>query len=174
VQELLSALTTICRLQAAAYISHYHRAGSLPSFLAVSLHDPISWPRAQVVRLSSITSGRWVLSAEACDAITLLPSSPNPSTPWLQGCSRLTQLKNRLGDQRGGSEWEPIKILLRRVELGLCPKSTTKDSHTSLPRSRSHNGLTNPRNKSQTNPTRKHNSKSKRLRQSGKHQADCP
>jgi hypothetical protein len=31
-----------------------------------------------------------------------------------------------------------------------------------------------PRNKSQTNPTRKHNSKSKGLRQSGKHQADRP
>jgi hypothetical protein len=59
-------------------------------------------------------------------------------------------------------------------ELGLCPKPTTKDSQTSLPRSRSHNGPTNPRNKSQTNPTRKHNSKSKGLRQSGKHQADHP
>jgi hypothetical protein len=44
----------------------------------------------------------------------------------------------------------------------------------SLPRSRSHNGPTNPRNKSQTNPMRKHNSKSKGLRQSGNHQADCP
>jgi hypothetical protein len=48
------------------------------------------------------------------------------------------------------------------------------DSHTSLPRSRSHNGPTNPRNKPQLNPTRQRNSKSKRLRQSGKHQADRP
>jgi hypothetical protein len=48
------------------------------------------------------------------------------------------------------------------------------DSHTSLPRSRSHNGSTNPRNKPQLNPTRKHNSKSKGLRQFGKHQADRP
>jgi hypothetical protein len=31
-------------------------------------------------------------------------------------------------------------------ELGLCPKFTTKDSHTSLSSSRSHNGPTNPRN----------------------------
>jgi hypothetical protein len=60
------------------------------------------------------------------------------------------------------------------VEFGLYPKFTTTDSHTSLPRSRSHNGPTNPRNKPQLNPTRKHNSKSKRLRQSGKHQADRP
>jgi hypothetical protein len=30
------------------------------------------------------------------------------------------QLKDRIGDQRGGSEWEPKKILLK--ELGLCPK----------------------------------------------------
>jgi hypothetical protein len=44
----------------------------------------------------------------------------------------------------------------------------------SLPRSHSPNGPTNPRNKSQTNPTRKHNSKSKGLSLSGKHQADCP
>jgi hypothetical protein len=37
-------------------------------------------------------------------------------------------------------------------ELGLYPKFTTKDSHTSLPRSHSHNGPTNPRNKPQTIP----------------------
>jgi hypothetical protein len=59
-------------------------------------------------------------------------------------------------------------------ELGLCPKSTTKDSHTSLPRSCSHNRPTNPRNRSQTNLTWKHNSKSKGRRQFAKHQADCP
>jgi hypothetical protein len=52
------------------------------------------------------------------------------------------------------------------------PKSTTKDSHTRMPRSCSHNGPTNPRNKCQTNPTWKHNSKSKGLRQSGKHLAN--
>jgi hypothetical protein len=48
-------------------------------------------------------------------------------------------------------------------ELGLCPKFTTKDSHTSLPRSRSHSGPTNPRNKPQTIPKRKHDSRSKGL-----------
>jgi hypothetical protein len=36
-------------------------------------------------------------------------------------------LKDRIGDQRGGSEWEPIKILLK--ELGLCPKFKSR-SHT--------------------------------------------
>jgi hypothetical protein len=41
-------------------------------------------------------------------------------------------------------------------ELGTCPKFTTKDSHTNLPRSRSHNKPTNHRNKSQTIPKRKH------------------
>jgi hypothetical protein len=63
------------------------------------------------------------------------------------------------------------------VEFGLYPKFTTTHSYTSLPRSRSHNRPTNPRNKPQLNPTRKHNSKSKGLRQSGKHQANrrqCP
>jgi hypothetical protein len=59
-------------------------------------------------------------------------------------------------------------------ELGLCPKFIPKDSHTSFLRLCSHNGPTNLRNKSQTNPTRNHNSKSKGLRQSGKHQADRP
>jgi hypothetical protein len=34
-------------------------------------------------------------------------------------------------------------------ELSLYPKFTTKDSHTSLPRSRSHYVPTNPRNKPQ-------------------------
>jgi hypothetical protein len=86
----------------------------------------------------------------------------------------LGRMKDRLGDQRGGSEWEPIKILLGGYELGLYPKFTTTDSHTSFPRSCSHNGPTNPRNKPQLNPTRKHNSKSKGLRQSGKRQEDRP
>jgi hypothetical protein len=49
-------------------------------------------------------------------------------------------------------------------EPGLYPKFTTKDFHTSLPRSRSHNGPTNPRNTPQTIPKRKHDSRSKGLR----------
>jgi hypothetical protein len=59
-------------------------------------------------------------------------------------------------------------------EPGLCPKFTTKDSHTSLPRSRSHNGPTNPRNKPQTIPKRKHNSRSKGLSNPTQCQADGP
>jgi hypothetical protein len=49
-------------------------------------------------------------------------------------------------------------------ELGLYPKFTTTDSHTSLPRSRSQNRPTNPRNKPQMIPKRKHETRSKRLR----------
>jgi hypothetical protein len=59
-------------------------------------------------------------------------------------------------------------------ELGLCPKFTTKDSHTSLPRSRSHNGPTNPRNKPKLKATRKRNSRSKGLKQSAVAWADRP
>jgi hypothetical protein len=59
-------------------------------------------------------------------------------------------------------------------ELGLCPKFTTKDSHTSLPRSRSHNGPTNHRNKPQTIPKRKHDSRSEGLSCPAVHQVDCP
>jgi hypothetical protein len=32
-------------------------------------------------------------------------------------------LKDRLGDQRGGSEWEPIKILLQRENSAYAPNS---------------------------------------------------
>jgi hypothetical protein len=56
----------------------------------------------------------------------------------------------------------------------LCPKFTTKDSHTSLPRSRSHNGPTNPRNKSQTNHKRERNSRRKGHRQTTVLWADGP
>jgi hypothetical protein len=48
-------------------------------------------------------------------------------------------------------------------ELGLYPKFSNKDLHTSLPRSRSHYGPTNPRNKPQTIPKRKHETRSKGL-----------
>jgi hypothetical protein len=48
-------------------------------------------------------------------------------------------------------------------ELGQYPKFTTKDSHTSLPRSRSHYGPTNPRNKPQMIPKWKHETRSKGL-----------
>jgi hypothetical protein len=59
-------------------------------------------------------------------------------------------------------------------ELGLYPKFTTKDSHTSLPRSRSHDGRTNPRNKPQLIPKRKHEPRSKGLSYSAAVLADGP
>jgi hypothetical protein len=59
-------------------------------------------------------------------------------------------------------------------ELGLYPKFTTTDSHMSLPKSGSHNGRTNPRNKPQTIPKRKHEARSKGLSCPETTQADCP
>jgi hypothetical protein len=59
-------------------------------------------------------------------------------------------------------------------ELSLYPKFTTKDSHTGLPRSRSHSIHTNPRNKPQTIPKRKHDSRSKGLSCLAKALADGP
>jgi hypothetical protein len=59
-------------------------------------------------------------------------------------------------------------------ELGICLKFTTKDSHTSLPRARNHNGPTNPRNKLQTILKWKHDSRSKGLSYPAKAQADGP
>jgi hypothetical protein len=61
-----------------------------------------------------------------------------------------------------------------KVELGMCPKFTTKDSYTCLSRSRSHNGPTNPRSKPQTIQKRKRNTRSKGLSSSARHQADGP
>jgi hypothetical protein len=52
-----------------------------------------------------------------------------------------------------------------KSRIQLCPKLTTKDSHTSLPRSCCHNGPTNPRSNSQHNQKRKHNSRGKGLSQ---------
>jgi hypothetical protein len=66
------------------------------------------------------------------------------------------------------------KISSPKRELSLDPKFTTKDSHTSLPRSRSHDGRTNPRNKPQTIPKRKHEPRSKGLSCSAAVQADGP
>jgi hypothetical protein len=59
-------------------------------------------------------------------------------------------------------------------ELSLYPKFTTKNSHMSLPRSCSHYGPTNPGNKPQTIPKRKHESRSKRLSNPAQCQADGP
>jgi hypothetical protein len=59
-------------------------------------------------------------------------------------------------------------------ELDLNPKFTTKDSHTSLPRSRSHDGRTNPRNKPEMIPKRKHELRSKGPSCSAAVQADDP
>jgi hypothetical protein len=59
-------------------------------------------------------------------------------------------------------------------ELGLYPKFTTKDSHTNLSRSRSHYEPTNTRNKLQTIPKRKHESRSKGLSNPAQCRADGP
>jgi hypothetical protein len=59
-------------------------------------------------------------------------------------------------------------------ELGLYPIFTTKDSHTSLPRSCSHYRPTNPRNKPQMIPKRKHEPRSKGLSSPANTLADSP
>jgi hypothetical protein len=75
--------------------------------------------------------------------------------------------------EKGGSEWEPIKIILQR-EISAYVPNHNQGFHTSLPRSRSHNGPTNPRNKPQTIPKWKHNSRSKGLSCPAKPLADSP
>jgi hypothetical protein len=55
------------------------------------------------------------------------------------------RMKDWLGDRRGG-EWMGADKNSSQ-ELGLCPQITSQESRTHLPRSRSHNGPTDPRNK---------------------------
>jgi hypothetical protein len=84
------------------------------------------------------------------------------------------KLKDRLHDQRRGEWMGADKNSSPKRELGLCPKFTTKDPHMSLPKSRSHDGPTNPRRKPQTIPKPKRNSKNKGLSSSALDEADCP
>jgi hypothetical protein len=51
------------------------------------------------------------LSKVACLANTSCAINLSCSSSLMSG-TLLPTLKDRLGDQRGGSEWEPIKILL--------------------------------------------------------------
>jgi hypothetical protein len=63
-----------------------------------------------------------VLGPDVHTTFLLSGVSPGPITEVL--------VKDRLCDQRGGSEWEPIKNLLK--ELGLCPNRNSK-SHIPTP-----------------------------------------
>jgi hypothetical protein len=83
-------------------------------------------------------------------------------------------MKDWLSDQRVGEWMGADKNSSSNSRTQLCPKITSKGSHTNLPRSHSQNGPTNRRNKSQTNPKRKHNSRSKGLRQFAVAWVDCP
>jgi hypothetical protein len=71
-------------------------------------------------------------------------------------------MKDWLGDQRGGSEWEPIKIFPKGWTWPM-PQIHNQGSPHDFPRSRSHNRPTNPRNKPQLKATRKCNTGSKDL-----------
>jgi hypothetical protein len=62
----------------------------------------------------------------------------------------------------------------RRMNSAYATKLTTKGTHTSFPKSHSHNGPTNPRNKPQLKATRKRNTRSKGLWRSAQPGADRP
>ena len=59
------------------------------------------------------------------------------------------KVNDRDGDERGGSEWEPIKILFQR-ELGLCSEITSKCPPHVLSRSRSNHCATDLKNNTGT------------------------
>jgi hypothetical protein len=66
-----------------------------------------------------------------------------------------------------------MKILLQKENRPI-PRFHNQGSHTSLPRSRSHSGPTNPWNRPQTIPKRKHDSRSKGLSCPATTLADSP
>jgi hypothetical protein len=85
-----------------------------------------------------------------------------------------TDLKDRLGDQRGGSEWEPIKILLQRENSAYAPNSQpriptrvcqSRVVTTDLPTLGA-----NPKRSQSKSKTQR----SKELSSSARHQADSP
>jgi hypothetical protein len=154
-------------------------------------HDTVlhakSWPcvaRSKLGRnLSSsvAVSPELTSSSELCVRSNTIVSSHNPvhvhSFWWAHGSNYFSCwsqelfnrevwfiffLKDKIDNQRGGREWEPINIFPTKKPLS--SKITTKDSHTNLLWSRSHNGPTNPRNKS-LDAKRKHNLRSKALSQ---------
>jgi hypothetical protein len=112
---------------------------NLPERMGSPQLGPSPWPVAVMAKIRRGGSGgRWG------EVGKMFRNSPATDLwAWLveKGGRGWTETAN----QRGGSEWEPIKILLQ--ELDLRPKVTSKDLYTNLPRSRSHNGPTDPGNK---------------------------
>jgi hypothetical protein len=113
------------------------------------------------------------LSTLATNKNPILAQCPLP-LPMEPLSPRGAVLKDRLGDQRRGREWEPIKNLPERLTWPTSQIHNQGFPHTSLPRSRSHSGPTNPTNKSKQVAKRKHNSRSKDLTKPGRPWADRP
>jgi hypothetical protein len=89
----------------------------------------------------------------------------NVSGGTSEGSIRLPNRGERMGADKSSSpkRWNQ-----------LCPKIIATNSHMNLLRSHSHNWCTNPRNKSQLNPNRKHNTRSKGHGLSARLGADSP
>lgn len=75
-------------------------------------------------------------------------------------------LKDQIGDQGGGSEWEPIEILLKEMNSSYDPKPTPKPRTLGLPNPRSHWSATRPRDKThlQASTLGKYSGKQTRVR----------
>jgi hypothetical protein len=108
------------------------RSWSHPTTQAPPLGPPRSSYRSTLPCPTPIPTGIW-----AVVSTPPLLRRRSPATPPAEGPKRRAR--------EGGSEWEPIKNLLQKLDLR--PKVTSKDLYTNLPRSRSHNGPTDPRNK---------------------------
>jgi hypothetical protein len=81
-----------------------------------------------------------------------------------------TNLRMETGDHRGGSEWEPIKILLKgdcySNKMNTANQITLRLNYSSWPRPHSHWSATDPRNQRLNQPnqtTQMHSGKSRGL-----------
>jgi hypothetical protein len=105
-----------------------------------------------------IESSDWINGLDNCEIPTTKTESSTTSTSrnaWVVLCIKL---KDRLGNKRGGSECEPIKILLEwddfpnKTNSVGHPKSHAPHSTLRLPKPRSHWSAIGPRNKHYQQP----------------------
>jgi hypothetical protein len=87
---------------------------------------------------------------------------------------KMGQVKDQLGDQRGGSEWEPIKILLQRKNSAYTPNSQPRIPTRVCQGHVVTTDLPTLGTKLQAILKRKHDSRSKGLSCPAGHLADCP
>jgi hypothetical protein len=121
-KEHKEKVTTDIEQRVAAAVNEMAPSGGLPLVQVPSAHKS-SCASAAVPEEQRAIEGVQVDSQWSLWMISV-------SAPDVSFTSHSATLKDRLGDKKGGSEWELIKIILK--QLGLCPNRNSK-SHTRTP-----------------------------------------